>query len=314
MTRHWLVAVFALAVVLPGRVGSPQGEESPEVEPAPGTLEACGKCHRGRLATIDSSPHGSLDREGFAKRAGAASSCSACHGEVTEEQTFEGGLSEFARSQGCQAVFAFTEAESPAVKAQRCLTCHTRERPLFPQGRHALSGMDCTSCHDLCSEQSSGRWALQRAFTQYGSAIDVTIASATCWECHGDVVAEFDLNEKHRLEEGIVECISCHDPHRPEPRAHLGGFKQQQCAVCHVDKNGPFMFEHPPVRVEGCSACHTAHGSPNRHLLHFQAVAELCFGCHDLVPGFHSRFTLETQCTNCHSSIHGSFLDPRFLR
>jgi hypothetical protein len=283
MTRHLLVAIFALALTVPAQAGLPQSEESSGIEPAPGTLEACGKCHRGRLATIDRSPHGALDREGFAKRTGAASSCSACHGAVDEEHTLAGVLSEFARSQGCQAVFAFTEAESPAVKAQRCLTCHTAERPLFPQGRHALSGMDCTSCHDICSEQASGRWALQRALTQYGSAVDLTVASTTCWECHGDIMAEFELNERHRLQEGILECTSCHDPHRPEAREHLGGFKQQQ-------------------------------GSPNRHLLNFQAVAELCFSCHDAVPGFHARFTLETQCTNCHSSIHGSFLDPYFLR
>ena len=73
---------------------------------------------------------------------------------------------------------------------------------------------------------------------------------------------------------------------------------------------------HPsePNDPGDCSACHTAHGSPNRHLLNFQAVAELCFSCHNMVPGFHARFTLETQCTNCHSTIHGSFLSPFFLR
>lgn len=49
-------------------------------------------------------------------------------------------------------------------------------------------------------------------------------------------------------------------------------------------------------------------------MLTFQAVAELCYSCHVAVPGFHSRFTLDTQCTNCHSSIHGSNLDPYFLR
>jgi hypothetical protein len=49
-------------------------------------------------------------------------------------------------------------------------------------------------------------------------------------------------------------------------------------------------------------------------MLLFQNVAELCFSCHATVPGFHARFTLETQCTNCHSSIHGSNFDPFFLK
>jgi DmsE family decaheme c-type cytochrome len=306
-------ALVVLALALAPQAGSAQVEELPAAQPAPGTLEACGQCHRNRIVTIQAGPHGALDRDGVARRIGAASSCAACHGEVTGEHTFEGGLSEFARDQGCQAVFAFTETESPAVKAQRCLACHAKERPLFHQSRHALSGMDCMSCHDICSKRSSGRWPLQKAFTQYSSAIDVTVPLATCWECHGDIVAEFDLNERHRLEEGVLECTSCHDPHRPQPRERLGGFKQQ-CEQCHADKTGPFMFEHPPRRVEGCVACHTPHGSPNRHLLNFQTVAELCFSCHDLVPGFHASFTLETQCTSCHSSIHGSFLDSHFLR
>ena len=135
-----------------------------------------------------------------------------------------------------------------------------------------------------------------------------------CWECHGDVVAQFELNEKHRLEEGIIECTSCHDPHRIEVREQLGGFKQSQCETCHADKAGPFVFEHGAVRVEGCVACHTAHGSPNRHMLPFQSVAEVCYSCHSLVPSFHSRFTLDTVCTNCHTAIHGSFLDRNLLR
>jgi predicted CXXCH cytochrome family protein len=112
------------------------------------------------------------------------------------------------------------------------------------------------------------------------------------------VVAQFALNEKHR----------------PDPREALTGAKQRQCQTCHADKTGPFVIEHDAVRVEGCMACHDAHGSPNRHMLSFQSVGELCYSCHALVPSFHSRFTPETVCTNCHTSIHGSFLDRSFLR
>jgi len=98
----------------------------------------------------------------------------------------------------------------------------------------------------------------------------------------------------------------------------LGGFKDETCIDCHTDKGGPFVFEHGSVQVEGCVACHTPHGSINRHLLTFQSTGELCYSCHATVPGFHvgtpPRFTFATNCTNCHSSIHGSNLDPFFLK
>jgi hypothetical protein len=42
---------------------------------------------------------------------------------------------------------------------------------------------------------------------------------------------------------------------------------ESPCVKCHTDKRGPFVFEHPPVRVEGCEICHMPHGSMNPKLL-----------------------------------------------
>ena len=35
-------------------------------------------------------------------------------------------------------------------------------------------------------------------------------ASQQCTACHAAAVTEFTFNEHHRLEEGIMECTSCH--------------------------------------------------------------------------------------------------------
>jgi hypothetical protein len=44
-------------------------------------------------------------------------------------------------------------------------------------------------------------------------------------------------------------------------------------------------------------------------------VGDLCFGCHTAAVSWHSRFAVtETNCTNCHSAIHGSNLDKLFLK
>jgi len=42
---------------------------------------------------------------------------------------------------------------------------------------------------------------------------------------------------------------------------------EETCLRCHADKRGPFVFEHPPVKVEGCEGCHVPHGSMNARLL-----------------------------------------------
>lgn len=262
----------------------------------------CLDCHGEIGPTMADGPHITLVRDGLPPGADAnalESSCEACHGSGAAHME-EGGDA---------PIFAFGPEESRSALSARCQTCHLDDHPRFASSSHARSGLACTSCHAVheapavAADQTLQPWTLEGR------------VSATCAECHGQELAEFSFNERHRLEEGILECTSCHDPHAPSPRVALGGFKAlSQCGDCHVDKTGPFVFEHGSVTVEGCSSCHAVHGSPNRHMLHFQNVAEQCYSCHALVPGFHTRFTNETVCTNCHSTIHGSNLDRSFLK
>jgi predicted CXXCH cytochrome family protein len=84
---------------------------------------------------------------------------------------------------------------------------------------------------------------------------------------------------------------------------------------CHTDKSGPYLFEHGASRIEGCTACHEVHGSPNRHMLTQQSISDLCFSCHTHAVSWHSRFnSTSTNCTVCHSTIHGSNLSKIFLK
>lgn len=265
------------------------------------------QCHEYRMA-FWTSPHSALDTEGLASRGDASWSCAACHGEPKKRERRAG-------EPGCEFdVFSFGSANARATKSGRCLSCHITDHRGFAASPHARAGLDCTECHEIHGE-AGGRWPLQREIATHDSnSLRPETPGATCARCHQDVVAEFELNERHRLQEGVVVCTDCHDPHRRQSRLDLGGFKQGTCAQCHRDKSGPFLYEHQVQRVEGCGSCHAAHGSPNRHLLSFQAVAELCYSCHVAVPGFHSRFALDSQCTNCHSSIHGSNLNAHFLK
>ena len=88
------------------------------------------------------------------------------------------------------------------------------------------------------------------------------------------------------------------------------------CTECHMDKRGPFLYNHDVSLVEGCGSCHDPHGSPNRHLLNHARQNNLCYECHPgtTTPSFHSfgRFVGE-KCTACHTAIHGSNVNPFFL-
>ncbi len=310
ITRIWIhrwlwsaTCGFALALALSTGAtalasGGTEGEStsSKSVASADGASIAvadCVECHDE--TSLQHTPHVALDREDLVSSlTGASSSCTACHTGATEHMATEG--------EG--PIFSF--AGSPAENSQVCLGCHSDNHSRFANSDHAKAGLDCLDCHDSHAREPREASAL----FDLGDR-----PSATCAECHNTVFAQFGATERgHRIEEGVLECTSCHNPHERSARVALGGFKQQQCAQCHVDKNGPWVFEHPAGRTEGCASCHSPHGSPNRHMLNFQAVAEQCYSCHAVVPGFHTRFTEESQCTSCHSQIHGSNLHPAFLQ
>ncbi len=269
----------------------------------------CNLCHADEFRSLERNPHATLDDSDVQAFTGETLVCRNCHGDVTEH----------VREAGRGPVFAFRD-EPATERNTRCFSCHDDSHPDFGRSPHALAGLACTSCHRLHGEQATTSLLRSPAVPPFPAELGAV--SRVCVDCHGEQLAEIQYNERHRLLEGVLECTSCHDPHEPATRSLLGGFKQQKCVECHSDIGGPFVFEHPASRVEGCTACHSPHGSPNRHMLAQQRVAELCFTCHAAVPSFHGganaaappRFGLDTQCTSCHSAIHGSHFDPFFLR
>jgi len=308
MTRAQLIGSFALtALVL---VGASNGVSAQEADSSIATA-VCTACHRDKFDRLQSNPHSALESDAWRERIGASPACAACHGDVTEHIEASGGQGN---------AFAFRD-EPVSEISDRCLGCHDDDHPSFDRSPHAQAGLSCVACHNQHGADVTAP-ALLKGAALPQEHVSAGPTSAICFDCHGDIFTQFSFNERHRLHENILSCTSCHDPHDAQSRQLLGGFKQQQCAGCHADKSGPFVFEHPASRVEGCTACHSPHGAPNRHLLTHQRVGELCLSCHATVPQFHlgfapvgpPRFNLDTQCTNCHSSIHGSNFHPAFLR
>ncbi len=253
-------------------------------------IGTCAECHEDTCADFKLARHAGLETQLVAEEAETQLSCAKCHGDPTQHLEAGGGT---------DTIFSFKESGIAQTKAQKCLSCHAGTRARFFASPHGKAAMDCTNCHDDLMKKASIRKR----------------PSDICVTCHSDVDAKFQMNERHRLQEGILECTTCHDQHAPDSRERLGGFKHQACMQCHTDKGGPFLYEHGASRIEGCQACHEVHGSPNRHLLVQQSVSDLCFSCHMTAVSWHARFNSQTtNCTVCHSTIHGSNLDKRFLK
>jgi DmsE family decaheme c-type cytochrome len=128
------------------------------------------------------------------------------------------------------------------------------------------------------------------------------------------------LPEHHRVPEGLMKCSDCHNPHGTQNLSSLNKPASETCVNCHVEKRGPFVYEHPAVKIEGCVSCHNPHGSTNRMLLVRREGRQLCLQCH---TGFHAQtavphsrlgFQTSGECGRCHVTVHGSNFDPFFLQ
>ncbi len=150
-----------------------------------------------------------------------------------------------------------------------------------------------------------------------------------CASCHLNEWAQFQRPFHHKLPEGAMSCVDCHNPHGSIRPAMLQSFAANEpgCFKCHGDKRGPFTFEHAPVRFEGCQACHEPHGSANPRMLMRADVRFVCLECHAnlpntpvkvmgvVPPAFHDlRSPVFQNCTVCHQKIHGSHVDRNLLK
>jgi DmsE family decaheme c-type cytochrome len=272
-----VMGLLALALCLAGFLSAAR----PVAQTAKDT-ETCGQCHEDVVKGFLQKPHAAI----------GAASCTSCH-SGSEKHIQEGGG---------KTIFAFALTDAASAKNGACLKCHADSSSRFMIGPHGKASLDCTSCHSVHAAKTSQN--LLKA-----------PVSKTCTACHQDVAAKFNMNERHRLQEGILNCTTCHNPHEPATSEQLGGFKQQLCLKCHTDKGGPFLYEHGASRIEGCTVCHDSHGSPNRHMLTQQSASNLCFQCHTFAPQWHSRFgDKTTNCVGCHVTIHGSNMSKIFIR
>ena len=189
-----------------------------------------------------------------------------------------------------------------------CLKCHAGAHPDFERSPHAKANVGCTSCHSI--HHSGDQEQLLKARQP-----------ALCYQCHADQKAQFNMPIHHKVNEGLVNCSDCHDPHGTFLSTNLKSTADRNavCTKCHTDVRGPFTYEHTPVKADGCTSCHSPHGSQNPRLLNMPSVNTLCKQCHSVVAtatvhGMDSGSTSAPPCVTCHTFIHGSNVSPAFTR
>lgn len=146
-----------------------------------------------------------------------------------------------------------------------------------------------------------------------------------CSSCHADAAMQLASNPHSRGAQQ-VQCNDCHKPHGNPPRKTSLSEQNATCVGCHSKMVGPFEYEHPPIKVEGCASCHAPHGTRDASFLIAGGVPQVCLQCHaisktslhphDISPAglVRDRSGQYVPCTRCHSHIHGSHLSKAFLK
>lgn len=255
----------------------------------------CLDCHDGLDKSLMFSPH----RPGSTmSQPGNAPACADCHrgGEVHIEDPSADNI-------GNPAIMSGSD------EAEICRQCHMPHNELDNYGFdiHEIQTINCSQCHKIHNSETK---LLHDRETNF------------CLKCHTSVTSGFGKVSNHPLNQGALTCLSCHRFSQKSDAA-LDLDLNRVCQDCHPEQGGPWLYEHDAtlgwsVEEGGCLECHQAHGSVNDRLLK-QPRRQLCRNCHITPPGHinssaHGYVWSDYQdCTLCHSQVHGSFENDKFL-
>lgn len=303
LLRAVFLVLFLGAIFASNAVASQASQNASPQTPAASEYvgaDSCKTCHDEIHQGFQKTRHWDINIK--TKSGVEAHGCEACHGPGAAH----------AEDADPKKIFSFKTASAREIN-QRCLECHSsgQGHANFSRSAHSQNNLSCLSCHSA-HQGKTNQFLLTKAPT------------ALCYSCHLNVKPQFNMPFHHRVEEGLVQCSDCHNPH--------GGFAGKQlrsaagqdfvCFTCHKDKQGPFVFEHQAVKTEGCETCHSPHGSPNPRLLKASNLNILCLKCHTAstfsgatgTPDFHNQAAQYQACTICHVQIHGSNFDRHLLK
>jgi len=290
MTRGWVGLISLVFLLYPASAVYVSGEDSPAAGYV--GMDMCAICHQDLVEAFSKGPHWSAYKLKLPSE--EARGCESCHGP-----------GELHASDPTEPIFAFQD-EPVRERIDKCASCHEgRSGMSFHRGIHELGGLACDSCH------VSGHEADRRVAASLLREVEPRL----CFECHPQQNAQMQMPFRHRTSDGVLKCSDCHDVHGRSMGRRARLAREEACKGCHVDKKGPFMFEHLTSTVTGCTSCHLPHGSTNPKLLVRNQMQSLCLECHPETTRYHDISQARFQnCTVCHVAIHGSHVDAKFLK
>jgi DmsE family decaheme c-type cytochrome len=284
--------------------------------------ETCKTCHADIYARWAKTAHWqtTLDTKGGPSHQG----CEGCHGP---------GAAHIAGGGDTSKIFMFEKASRQEVNA-RCLSCHASSTTHLNSANsfHRQNDVSCIDCHSPHAEHQTKEFMLVKSQPEL------------CYSCHLQQKSQFSMPFHHRVNEGLIQCSDCHNAHGTAgvwESDHLVRQVQTSdsgdtvCFKCHKDKQGPFVFPHCSVKLEGCATCHIPHGGANTHMLKYSNVNLLCLQCHTAAHfgpittagnnGQPTGFAVMNgpvpnnaiyiqACTICHTAIHGSNFSDIYFR
>ncbi len=268
--------------------------------------------------------------------------CYRCHAEKRQLEELAGPHQLLGPNQfNCTTCHRPHGQVTPQTRTDSCLNCHTGSPTMaWHSSYHDRQGVACADCHNAHPDtQVPQIVAIQHTTLAQPVRRPMQVDQPdTCFKCHPKIFALASLPSHHPILERKIRCSDCHDAHGEDYQSLTTETLNQLCFECHGEKEGPFVWEHAPV-TESCAICHEPHGTVANNLL-LQPPTFLCLRCHTghsthgatlqctrchdinngnittLVGGFpmnpmipttpQSRQALFTDCTQCHSQIHGS--------
>ncbi len=188
--------------------------------------ERCQTCHNAESGQFNKTHHAAIKPV----QKDSVTGCEMCHGpgkaHADAQEASQGDDAKTAAAN--KLIFSFKA--NPKQNAEHCLVCHqsSRDQKDFTHSTHIQHGVDCSSCHSMHLVEAGRNPKAERLGTAQGNFFNVPKLPEEsrwlhnsqlikpqpelCYQCHGNIEAQFALPTHHRVPEGAMNCSDCHNP------------------------------------------------------------------------------------------------------